>query len=194
MSPLRVPQIRMESQFAKIAIQTTPGKQSIEQPKADVSIEQPRGELSIHTRKGKLNIDQTKAWEDMNLHSPTRSRDLFAQEGLQAVSEGTSRRTNEGIELMRIENKGEPIASQAQTRSTDPMKTLGIQFIPSNFSVQIDYEPSDLEINYERKAPQISIQSNQPIHEFEPAVVDIDLEQIQQLEIDYINLFPEDTI
>lgn len=191
---MQVPQIRMQSQFAQIELETIPGKQSIEQPKADVSIEQPRGELSIQRKPGKLRIDQTKAWEDMNLHSAMRSRDLFAQEGLQAADEGTGRRASEGMEMMRIEKEGAPIVSQAEQRSTKPMKTLGIEFIPSTFSVDIEYEPAELNIDFERRAPQISIQKNDPIHEYERGNVDIRLKQLQQLDIDFVNLFPEQTV
>ena len=54
---MQFPQIRMESQMAKIGIKQTPAQIELQQGKADVTIEQPKAEMSIRQPKGKLTID-----------------------------------------------------------------------------------------------------------------------------------------
>ena len=110
---MELPQIRMQSQMAKISLSTQASRQEIRQPKADLSIQQPHAEISMRTTPSKLTIDQTGAWEDMNLRSVFRLTEKFAQDGKQAVAEGTGRRASQGTELMKIENKGNPLVSQA---------------------------------------------------------------------------------
>src|SRR5690625_3084687 len=101
---MKLPQIRLESQFASIGIRQHSGRQEIRQPKAEMTIQQPQANLSIETTKSKLTIDQTQAWEDMNLMSTARRIEVTAQEGKSALLEGMQRRAGQGDELMEIEN------------------------------------------------------------------------------------------
>lgn len=89
---MELPQIRMQSQMARITMMTQPATQEIRQPKADLSIHQPHAELSIRTIPSKLTIDQTQAWADMNLKTAPLSIEEFAQLGMQGAQEGTARR------------------------------------------------------------------------------------------------------
>ncbi|PAV31017.1 hypothetical protein CIL05_04725 [Virgibacillus profundi] len=186
---MRLPQIRMESQMAKIQIQQTPGKQEIQQPNAKTSIQLPKAQVSMSTTPSKLQIDQTKAWEDMNLMHITKRNDKFAQEGVQAIKEGMARRAQQGSQLMKIENNGNPIASQAIANGYDGKKNLGIKFIPSHFSVKINYQPSEVHINVQTNKPVIEATIRKPEHIYKKGSVDISMQQYQELEIDFINLF-----
>lgn len=188
---MQFPQIRMESQMAKISIQQSQGMQEIRQPKADLSIEQPKAEISIRTNPSKLTIDQTQAWEDMNIMSPLRRTEKLAQEGYQGFLEGTERRARQGTELMRIENKGDPLIGQAIENGYGGMKTLGITFIPSPFSVKMNYEPADVQIDVQTNKPVINATIRKPEHDYSRSQVEIQMKQYEHLEIDFINLFSE---
>ena len=127
----------------------------------------------------------------MNLMNALRSTEHFASEGKQKASEGTGRRAEEGSELMRIENQGEPLIEQATRNSQRPDYQLGIKFIPSFGAVKINYEPGQLDIQAQPQAPRIDVQVKAPIHNYTPDKIDIQMKQMANLEIDFINLFPE---
>jgi hypothetical protein len=187
--PMNIPQIRMQSQMAQIEISQTPAKQSIRQPKAEMSIQQPAASLSIQTTPSRLQIDQTQAWEDMNLMHITRRNEKFAEEGLRAVQEGVAKKAVQGKELMMIEKEGNPIVAQAVTNSQKPKKQLAITFIPSPFSVKINYQPSEVNIEVQTNKPVIEVQRNNPEIQYEPGSVDIRMKQFQDLNIDFVNLY-----
>lgn len=185
---MKIPQIRIESQSALIAINQTDPVQEIEQPMAKVSIEQPAATVKIETTPGKLTIDQTKAWEDMDLKSIFKRTKEFANQGFKDCMEGIARRTQQGNELMRIENKGNPISNQANENSQPPMKQFSIGWIPSHFSVDIDYIPAQVKITSKSNKPIIKIDAEQPIITYQRGEISINLKQKNELNIDFINL------
>lgn len=188
---MKLPQIRLESQFASIGMRQPSGNQEIQQPKAEMTIQQPRANLSIETTKSKLTIDQTKAWEDMNLMSTARRIEVTAQEGRSALLEGMQRRAQQGSELMEIENGGNPIKQQAIINGHDQMKSIGFKYIPSQFSVNFHYQPAEVHIDTQANQPIIDVQVRQPEHHYERGHVEIFMERYQQLDISYVNLFSE---
>lgn len=188
---MQVPQIRMESTFAQLGLNIEKPVQQIEQPKATLSIEQPPAIMNIETVKGQLTIDQTRAFNEIGLKNVFKSIEEFAAEGYQAHLEGMSRRARQGDELMRIENGGNPIQSQAKENGERPYRELSIKFIPSPLSVDINYEPGRAEVNFEPQRPRIDAQINKPIHEYTPGKVSGYIERYNSLHIDYVNLFDE---
>lgn len=188
---LQLPQIRMESQMARIQIQQMPRKQEIQQPKAQISIQQPKAEVTMKTTPSKLSIDQTQAWEDMGLMHISKRIEKFANDGRQGLLEGIARRVQQGADLMKIENNGNPIVSQATTNAHDQMKQLGIKFIPSHFAVKIDYQPSEVQIDVKVNQPIINNKPQKPVINYQPGEVSTSMQQYQDLQIDFINLFSE---
>ena len=188
-STLKVPQIRMESQFARIGMNQTMSVLHIEQKQADISIEQPPATLKMETKPGKLAIDQTLAWEQTHLKSTIKHIEDFANEGLRAVAEGIARRAAQGDELMQIEKGGNPIASQAIQNGFRQQKQLGITFMPQPFSVKLHYDPAEVQIDVEPNKPIIDVIPNRPEITFERGNVEIYMEQYEELHIDYVNLF-----
>ncbi|WP_443256239.1 DUF6470 family protein [Virgibacillus sp. L01] len=181
----------MESQMARIQIQQTAGKQEIQQPRAQISIQQPEAEVSMKTTRSKLSIDQTQAWEDMGLMHVSKRIEKFANDGLQGLLEGIARRVQQGAELMKIENNGNPIVRQATTNAHDQIKQLGIKFIPSHSAVKIDYQPSEVQIDTKINQPVIDNNPQQPMINYQPGEVSTSMQQYQDLQIDFINLFSE---
>ncbi len=185
---MNLPQIRLQSEQAKISITKTKGQQSIQQPKAELDIQNPKIEMDIERTPSKLTIDQTKAWEDMDLKHIFRRTEEFAQQGYQDWLEGLARRAEQGDELMKIEQGGNPIAAQAKVNSESPMKEFNIGWIPSHNSVKIHYEPSKVDIRWKTQPAVNRTKPRKPIIEYNPGDVKIDLAKHADLKIDFENL------
>lgn len=181
---MSVPQLRMESTKGQIGITTTQPVQEFEQQPADLEIQQPKADLSIETTPGTLTIAQSQAWADMDLKPISKRIEEFAQRGYSDWLDGLSRMAEQGDELMRIENGGQPIADQAKENGEDPMLEFNIGFVPSPFSVKTNYEPPKVNIDWQVNRPIIESRINKPIHGYKPGKVQIDMKQWPSLIID----------
>lgn len=185
---MQMPQVRLQSQQAQISINTTDASVNIQQPKAEQSIRQPQAEITMHTTPSKLTIDQTQAWNDMDLKSVFKRTEDFANFGKKSNLEGIARRVQEGKEMMEIEKGGDPIVAQAKRIDERKLKDFAIGWIPSHFSVKIDYKPSNLEIDVNINAPEIKNTPNKPQIAYERGQVDTGIMQYQSLKVDFENL------
>lgn len=168
---------------------TNQPKQSIEQPGPDLDLQQPPAELHINRTPSVLSIDQTEARADVDLKSIRRRIEEFAQNGYQEWLNGIARRAQEGNELMRLENGGNPIASIAKQNSKlFPIYDFNIGYVPKTGSVKIDFQPTKLDIQWDIKKPINNTKARKPIIDYQPGTVDIRLKQYQDLQIDFANL------
>lgn len=188
---MKLPQIRIESTFARIGMQTEKPVQTIQQRKAVQRIEQPSAIVEIHTVPSELIIDQTEARAQEGFKSTPRLVQEYAETSQQIALEGVSRRVREGDELMEIEKGGNPIREHAINNAYLPQKQLSIGWIPSHGSVKIQYKPAEVQINVTPQKPKIETDIQKPIHEYTPGKVKIYLEQKNSLKIDFVNLFDE---
>jgi hypothetical protein len=182
---MNVPQILLSSISAQIGIHTNQAQLNIKQRPADLSIEQPKAEITIETLPSKLTIDQTEAWADMDLKHISRRIREAAQQGYQDLLAGIARRAEEGEQLKRIEDGGNPIADIAKKRSEKPIYPFNIGFIPSAGSVKINYEPAKVNINIKPNKPKIEVSINKPIIDYQPGKVQIELKRRNELFIDF---------
>ena len=86
---------------------------------------------------------------------------------------------------MKIENRGNPIASQSKQNSQKSMKEFGLGFIPSQGSVKINYVAAKVDIDIKTNKPKIDVNINKPIMEYEPGKVDVSLKQRNVLNVDF---------
>ncbi|ANX13695.1 hypothetical protein ABE41_016930 [Fictibacillus arsenicus] len=186
---MNFPQIRLETTFGQISITSQKAVQEIKQPPAELSIKQPKAELEIDRTPGQLTIDQSIAREDMDLKNISKRIEEFAQKGYEDWLAGLARMSQEGDDLMRIENGGNPIAEHAKTNSEGPIYEFNIGFIPSPNSVKIDYQPGNVNINWNTNKPEIDVKLNKLTHTYTPGTVSIDLIQRPSLSIDFVGLF-----
>src|SRR5690625_3396033 len=186
---MKVPQIRMESQLARIGMQQQFASLKIEQPKADINVEQQAAKLEISAPLGQLIIDQSQAWEETHLMSTPRLIEKQGQEAIQIAAEGTARRAEQGTQLMKIEQDIDLIVQHAQENGFRQQKTLSLKYMPSPFSVKIDYIPADVDLEVTTESPTINTKPNKPIISYEQGILDIYMEQYESLDIDYVNLF-----
>jgi hypothetical protein len=183
---MKLPQIRIESTFAKIGLQIIPPVQEIEQPPAELFIQQPPAEMMIDVVPGRLTIDQSQAWADMDLKHVFQRIEEAAQEGYQSWLAYLETVSQQGDELMKIENGGNPIVLQAQVNSEDPPLEFNIGFVPSPFSVKIHYDPAKLMMDWKVNKPIIDVQRHAPIINYKQGKVNIDIAQHNSLHIDIV--------
>ncbi|MDV7763894.1 DUF6470 family protein [Peribacillus sp. CSMR9] len=189
---MQIPQIRLQSTSMKIGLNIEQPVQQIEQKAADQSIEQPQAILEIRTAPGKLTIDQSQAREDMDLKSLSKRVEEFARQGYQDWLAGMARRAQRGTELRHIEKGGNALAEQARQNSKGPEKQFNLGWIPSHFSVKLDYQPAQVEIEATAQKPIIDARINRPNHTYTPGSADVEILQKNALDIDFINLFPDE--
>ncbi|WP_137791996.1 DUF6470 family protein [Bacillus sp. E(2018)] len=182
---MNVPQLRLESTNARIGLHTQQPVQEIQQAPADLKIRQPKAELEVNVTPSQLTIDQTEAWADMDLKHVSRRIEEFAQRGYEDWLSGLARISQEGDDLMRVENGGNPIAEHAKMNSESPMYEFNIGFIPRANSVKINYRPSEMELNWKTHKPEIDVTIIKPQHQYTPGKVNVSIEQMPSLIINW---------
>ena len=159
---MRIPQLKMESTNAMIAIRQTASQLNIRQEQAEVEIRQPKADLQMKSKKAKLSIDQSKAFAEANLKSALKWNKDIAASGRQHASSGTARRARQGNQLIDIHKGANALVALAKENGHPPDKMMGIKYIPSLFSVKVHYEPGNIDIRAQRNNPQIDAQTKKP--------------------------------
>ncbi|MDR4889997.1 DUF6470 family protein [Fredinandcohnia sp. QZ13] len=184
---MKLPQIRIQSQYAKLNIDIQKPSQEIEQRPADMTIEQPSAEMDINRTPGRLTIDQTLAWENLDLKSPLKRVAENARYGMDVSFEAIGRIAEEGNELMKIENGGNPIIEQA-VRNSQNETVFHTGSTPSQFSVQVNYAPAQVSVDWTTNSPQIEVNVNKPVHAYTPGKVTTFVNPRESLLIDFVGL------
>jgi Family of unknown function (DUF6470) len=185
---MNFPQLRMQSTKGIVGLSIIKAVQQIQQPQADMTIIQRSAELDIETTPGKLTIDQTEAWEDMNLMHIFKRIDEFARNGYQDWLSYLAKASSQGDQLMRIENKGNSLISHAKHNSENPILDYNVGFIPSAFSVKMNYRPAKVNIDWKIHQPDINVRINKPRHYYKPGEVKGEMKQLPSLNIEVIGL------
>ncbi|WP_339175265.1 DUF6470 family protein [Solibacillus sp. FSL R5-0691] len=183
---MNIPQIQLQTTRGQIGLTTQRPVQQIEQPKADLDLQQPKAEMSIRTTKSELSIDSVEMRESLDLMSSRSRTAEVAQYSKQTAMEGLARRVQEGIELMKIENGGNPLADQAKRTGRQPYSSLGIKFIPKADSVKINFTPGLTEVQVEPQKVINNTKINKPIHNYTPGKVNVEMQQYPSLKIDWL--------
>lgn len=181
-----IPKLQIQTTNAQIGLNIHKPVQKIEQPKAHLDLQQPKAKLTIETAKPQLSIDTFEARESLELKNSRSRTAEFAQKGVQDALDGVARRTQEGNELMRIENGGNPIAEHAKRWGRQPYSSLNIKFIPQAGSVKIDYQPSKVDIDVEPQKVINNSKMNKPIHQYTPGSVNVEMLQKPAINIDWL--------
>ncbi|MFE8701662.1 DUF6470 family protein [Cytobacillus sp. FJAT-54145] len=182
---MQVPQIRIQTTPAKIGIHTQDAVLNIEQRPADMRIQQPTPELNIKNTPAKLTIDQSKAFDEMGLKHVFQLIKEFSQKGKQDWMNGVARIVQQGNELMKIENNGNPLGEQAKRNSERKTHEFNVGWIPSPFSVKNHYSPGRLQMDWQTHNAVIDIKPNKPTIQYAPGKVDFQLIQRNSIQIDF---------
>lgn len=183
---MEISQIKIHSTSMKIGLDIQQPVQQIEQSNAKQHIEQPAAILEIETEPGKFLIDQSQAQAEVGLKSIPRLVKESAEKGYQDWLKGLARVARQGRELMEIHNGGNPIAAHAKENSKGAPKQFNIGWIPSHFSVKLQYEPAEVKINVEPQKPIIKTEVQKPIIEYRPGDVTVEILEKNSLDIEFI--------
>lgn len=178
-----LPQIRMEQTYAKIGLQTTPAVQQIRQPQAELNLHQEPAILQIKQSLGTLHMDASEARANMDLKGILRRTQEYASLGRQKALEAIAQISQEGDQLRAIENKGNPIASIAATKSVLFTNTHIIHGDWTTDGIKISYQRKEPEINWKVRGKTMDVQIHKPQIEYTPGKVDVYVRQKQSLTI-----------
>ncbi|SHM96737.1 DUF6470 family protein [Gracilibacillus kekensis] len=185
---MRLPQIRIQSQDAKLGLQIKNAQLTVESGAAKQTIQQPQADIQIRTTPGKLTIDQSKALADVGIIPTEQSVKKNANEAMRDAIEGSKKRRHQGDMLMKIENDGEPLAVIAKQYGHKPIKNFNIGWIPSGNGVKFDYEPAKVEINNRANQPIINVEPTENQFYYQRGGVENYLEQKKWIDIDFVNV------
>ncbi|KHE69121.1 DUF6470 family protein [Halobacillus sp. BBL2006] len=181
---MAIPQLQVQTQPAKLNLKTNSAVHEYKQMKAEQSIQQPESDLSIRQRPGNLTIDQSNAWRNLHLKTVFERAEEFADYSNQKWLEGVGQTAREGDELMRIENKGNPIAEQAKRNAVmdftyQPGDTPGYDL------VKVSYDATPADIQVKPNAPIIEHTPRYPQFSYQRGNVDVTLAQHSEVRIDW---------
>lgn len=182
---MNIPQLQVTTTKALLGLTTQKPIQEIEQPRPTLDIQRPQANMTIKTMKPKLSIDTVEARAEMDLKSSFRRTEEVAQFARSEVSNGIARRAQDGSELMKIENGGNPNKSFADRAFRQPYSSLNIKFIPSYGSVKVSFDPGSVEIQVEPQKVINNSKANKPIHSYTPGKVTAELFQHSSIQIDF---------
>ncbi|MBN9655909.1 hypothetical protein J0K78_16660 [Halobacillus sp. GSS1] len=181
---MNIPKLQMQSTPGRIGLRINKPEQTIKQHQVEQSIQQPKADMKIEQKPGKITIDQTNAWHNLDLKSVMARTEELVGIAKNFWMEGLARVSREGDELMRIENGGNPIAEQAK-RNTGYDFTFQPGGRPTYELVQVSYQPGEAQIDIQRREPIIKNKKRDPEHHYRPGNVDVSMEQMPDLKIDW---------
>ncbi|MEH7251000.1 DUF6470 family protein [Neobacillus niacini] len=183
---MQVPQIRLQQTYAQIGLRITQPVQELQQVPADLSIIQTPAKMNLTRTPSKLDINQEQARNEVNMKMP----DVFSRDNAEAARqaglEAVAKIVQEGNQLAAIENKTDALAAIAVNKSLPEPDDFNIAFIPSYGSVQIDYTPTELHIEWEKGGAEIKATPREVIHNYNAGKTEVFLQQKNQLQIDFV--------
>ncbi len=185
---MQIPQIRLLQTYAHIGLRTIQPVQEIHQQPADLSIEQIPATMNIERQPSRLEINQEQAWNELGFKSLSvlcsDMAEFSKQEGLKAVAEIAQK----GDQMAAIQNKSDAIVEIATNKALPGPADFNIAFIPSYGSVQINYIPAEVHINWQQGGAKIDSIQHKPDYNYTPGHTEVYLRQMQKLQIDFVGL------
>jgi hypothetical protein len=121
--------LEIRQTYAKIGIETIPGKLDIETRQAKLNFKQKHAKINLHTELPKVKIDQYECFASAGRKGPIDLTREIARLARQQVMEYIGKTAEDGSTLAAIERGGTPIADIA-VRDAYPVHQFGIDFIP----------------------------------------------------------------
>ena len=184
---MQIPQLRMESQFARLGLNITKPEQEIQQPHAELNLQQKPAELSIVQASTELNIDSSQARANIGIMTSMQFSDsnvAYAhQKWLQAISE----KSQEGDRLMRIYTKENAIAEIGREKG---QRVLEGGYTPPSAStdegVDVNIQLKPVDINVNKNGMSMSPVIRPPELSYTPGKVEPYMLQYNRLKIDVV--------
>lgn len=185
---MQFPQIRLEQTYAQIGLRQNKPVQEIQQVPAEVNYKQTPAQMTIERTPAKLEINQEQAWNERNLKGPAKlsvdHAEFSRQQALEAIAEIVA----EGNQMARIETKSNAFADIDKNKLLAPPADFNVAFIPSHGSVQLNYQPTELKIDWQKGGVDFEVTPAKVIHDYTPGKTEVYLQQKPHLEIDFVGL------
>ena len=153
---IKMPQVTINQRFSKIGMDIKKPDYQINQTKPETIIEQGKGNLQVKQKNIKVNVDNYPARYDLGYRNYKDFMKDFAQKGKQSMLSQIKKYANQGDQLMRIENGGKPIISQAKQENKPSKKEIALRWkrgpkisVREN-SLDINYSPQKVKSNLSR--------------------------------------------
>ena len=125
--------LKITTTNAQIEMKTTNAKVDIQNQSANVSMKTKQAKVNLKSEKSKIQIDQSVCFSESGLKDVFELIRSSANLGKQRASQAIARTSSEGDQLMRIENGGNPIISQAVGNAfADDNKQYNIGVMPKS--------------------------------------------------------------
>ncbi|MFS0555824.1 DUF6470 family protein [Brevibacillus sp. 179-C9.3 HS] len=149
---MQIPQLRMESSFAQLGLNTIKTTHEIKQPQAEMNLRQQPAELMIEQARTDLQIDSSQARANIGIMTSMQFSDNIASYGRQKAMQAIVEKSQEGDRLMRIHTKENAIASIGRER--------GMRALESGYTPPASSGDEGVEINIQFKPVVINVKRN----------------------------------
>lgn len=185
---MQFPQIRIQSTFAKLGMQNEKPIQDFQQPGVVMEIHQQSAEMEIVRVAPTLEMDSYEARADIDLKSVRRRIEDAFNDGYQAWLDGLARVSQQGDQMMKVQNNKNAISDIAKENSSSPVYDFNIAFLPRYGSFKMSYDPGSLEINWTTHKPEITVEPQKAITNITPGKVNFYMDTWNDLKIDYTGI------
>lgn len=144
---MQISRIQIQQGFSKIAIETTPGRWSIQQPRPSLNLHQESGKLEIERSEGTLEVDARKAWSALGLAKFDEFTDRIAQSSLESSLQNIAEIAQAGDRMMTFNKSGNAFAEIARQNA---IKDRPIEYrgSPDYDNVDVTFTPGSISMNY----------------------------------------------
>jgi len=182
--------ITISQTYAKIGVETTPGRLEIESSRASLDISREQARISIHNERPIIEIDQYEAFASAGLKN---SFDLLLsakQEAYRNLLDYIGKTAADGDRFAAIEKGGNPIAEIAE-RDAFPEHEFVMDFIPKTgprFNVRawtVEIDPGVINEPGIRNGVRTSFSPGKVNINYTPAAVNLYVAQKASIKINY---------
>ncbi|WP_096202426.1 DUF6470 family protein [Bacillus sp. FJAT-45350] len=187
---MQAPYLQINSTHAHIGMKKQEPHVQIQQRNADLQIRQNHiDNIQISRRASQLHIDQNEAFADADVKGPLRRADEFFQKSKQSLMQYLAKASQQGDQLMKIENGGGDIPRIASANSELIRHEFGMGWTPKSADkVKINFQPSELSFNVSLSMPSINVSVNPPSINMEKWQTDVYIRQKNSINIQAVGL------
>lgn len=182
-----IPQLRMESTFARLGLNIHKPVQEIRQPQAELNLSQTPAELTIEQARTILEIDSSQARANIGIMTSMQFSDSNAAYGKQQWLQAIAEKSQEGRQLRAIHTRQNAIKAIARQHS---MKVLerNLPPLPSSGDegVDISIRLKPVEINVKRNGMSMHPVMRPPELSYTPGKVEPYMIQYNRLNIEVV--------
>ncbi|WP_026326562.1 DUF6470 family protein [Paenibacillus ginsengihumi] len=183
-SGVRIPQIQIVQQPAKLGIDADLGQQELRQPRAKMDMKTVRPRLEIDAEFGKLYIDNSRVWDALGRGPHLEVMHRIYSECRNIALQGIAKIVEDGNRMAAIHTGENAIKALAEESTRDIDFFEYMYMGEASFdNIDMRYEPGTLDIQYIEGDTNIEVQVNPPEHRYTRGKLDVYMLQYPKVEI-----------